>query len=322
MKGYWLHYDTSYLSNYAKFGQTKLGKTFIIEKIDVEKLLKIGDILSLIKSNPDFIVLPLSLERHISLAIAEYVHLLDLNICLVLISRTEISKIELLKLYDVCFSSFPMPDTFLTSIAESKKDRIKGEELELALRRVSFAGCFMPIPDRHPELYQDYRQSTLFISEGERTDSWGCTHVSDRIFISYSHKDAKWLNRLRIHLRPIEREGLIDSWSDVNIEVGDAWESKINFSLKRANIFILLVSADFLASDFIANKELPHIIETAKKGYKKIVPIVLSPCGYEYSELNNFQAINSPTKGLIGLSLNKQEEVFAKVAKTIRTLFE
>ena len=77
--------------------------------------------------------------------------------------------------------------------------------------------------------------------------------------MSYSHEDRPWLERLRVHLRPLERAGLVDLWDDRRIKPGTRWRDEIRNAMAEARIAVLLVSADFLASDFIASNELTVI---------------------------------------------------------------
>lgn len=84
-------------------------------------------------------------------------------------------------------------------------------------------------------------------------------------FISYSHKDNRWLSRLLVHLQPLERTGLIDLWADTRIKAGEDWIKQIDPALAKARVAVLLVSADFLASDFIVSKELPTLLQKAKR---------------------------------------------------------
>jgi hypothetical protein len=101
------------------------------------------------------------------------------------------------------------------------------------------------------------------------------------VFISYSHKDTKYLLRLQTHLTVYERNKLLDIWDDTKILGGALWHEEIQKALKQAKIAILLVSADFLASKFIAENELPPLLFAAKAGGARILPIILSPCGFE-----------------------------------------
>ena len=93
-----------------------------------------------------------------------------------------------------------------------------------------------------------------------------------RVFVSYSHKDRKWLERLKVHIKPLIREGAITLWDDNQIAIGADWRSVIAAELSSARVAILLISADFMASDFIGNEELPALLRVAEEGGALIVP--------------------------------------------------
>src|SRR6478752_1167661 len=95
------------------------------------------------------------------------------------------------------------------------------------------------------------------------------------VFISYNHNDRSWLKRLRIHLRPIERELDVTVWADTRLEGGDHWRDEIEAALHSAAVAILLISADFLASDFIAENELPTLLERARHNGTDIIPVIV-----------------------------------------------
>src|SRR5947208_1081832 len=97
------------------------------------------------------------------------------------------------------------------------------------------------------------------------------------IFISYSHQDRRWLERLRVHLRPLEREGTAELWDDTRIASGSRWKDEIRQALAAAKVAVLLVSADFLASDFIATDELPPLLASAESAGVVILPVIISP---------------------------------------------
>ena len=144
------------------------------------------------------------------------------------------------------------------------------------------------------------------------------THV----FISYSHKDKDWLERLRVHLRPLER-GLpqLEIWDDTRIKVGSKWRAEIASVITRTKVAVLLVTADFLASDFIANNELPPLLQSAESDGAKILSVILSPSRFEkMPSLSQFQTVNDPSEPLVDMERGKREAIFVKVADAIEEL--
>ena len=137
-----------------------------------------------------------------------------------------------------------------------------------------------------------------------------------KIIISYSHKDRQWLNRLRTHLAFLEQQGLIDLWDDTQIAAGAHWRQAITGALSNANFALLLISADFLASNFITREELPQILQHLSQGQLRILPLILSPCLFEESLLGNYQPFN-PAQPLALLSFAEQENVLVRVAREI-----
>ena len=139
-----------------------------------------------------------------------------------------------------------------------------------------------------------------------------------RVFISYSHKDKYWLDRLLVHLRPLERQGRIEPWSDIQIRAGDEWTVEIKKAIEAADAAVLLVSADFMASDFIQNDELALLLEAAKEKGVKIIPLLVSSSSYEDSSLARFQAINPPSEALDLLSKGQQEAYFLSAYRAVK----
>jgi hypothetical protein len=142
------------------------------------------------------------------------------------------------------------------------------------------------------------------------------------VFISYSHVDREYLDRLRIHLKPLERLGMIELWDDTRIKSGEKWRDAITSALSRAAVAILLISADFLASDFIVDNELPPLLKAAEERGTVVLPLVLTPCRFVRDpNLAAFQAINDPRQPLIALPGAEREAIYARLAERVEALF-
>lgn len=168
---------------------------------------------------------------------------------------------------------------------------------------------------------EGYFQSAAAI---KRPDPAGQDYISPPparrlIFVSYSHSDDYWLSRLQVHLKPLVRHGRIETWDDTQIQVGDEWRSEIRKAVENCSVAVLLISADFMASDFIDSNELPPLLEAARQRGVRIYPVLVSSSYFEDSELSRFQAVNSPSKPLDMVSKGEQEAAFAKLHKAIRT---
>ncbi len=107
-----------------------------------------------------------------------------------------------------------------------------------------------------------------------------------RLFISYSHKDADWLDRVQTHLAILRMQGQVTAWSDKDIQAGDRWNDDIEAAMREADVAVLLVSPNFLASDFIMRKELPGLLallnDERPGRLRRILPLILEPCLWKY----------------------------------------
>src|SRR4051794_4914264 len=95
------------------------------------------------------------------------------------------------------------------------------------------------------------------------------------IFISYSHCDSTWLERLQVHLKPLEKEGFFDIWDDTRISTGQNWSVEIKKAIESSQVAVLLISADFLASDYIISEELPCLLAAAQTQGLIVMPVIL-----------------------------------------------
>jgi hypothetical protein len=142
-----------------------------------------------------------------------------------------------------------------------------------------------------------------------------------RVFISYSRKDAKWLDRLMPHLAHLERADLV--WSDKDIEPGSDWHAEITEQLNAADVALLLVSAYFLASRFIREKELPPLLDSANRRGTTILPVIVSTCRFDLTpELSRFKAVNDPGEPLMKFRGNRLQAELDRIARAVEKALE
>jgi hypothetical protein len=142
----------------------------------------------------------------------------------------------------------------------------------------------------------------------------------NRIFVSYSHKDTAWLERLQVMVQPYlhTAETELDFWDDTRLEAGQQWDVEIHEALNRAGVAVVLVSARFLASPYIMNKELPVLLKAAEEGGLTLLWVYLSSAGWEETPLSRFQATHDTKKPLAVLPEPEQDEILKSVAQQMK----
>lgn len=143
-----------------------------------------------------------------------------------------------------------------------------------------------------------------------------------KVFISYSHKDGKYLRELQQQLGALERRGLVDVWVDTQIEAGDLWHEEIRQALASAKAAILLVSPAFLDSKFITEEEVPNLLRAAQDEHVKILPVILEPCLYDETELKRYQSFNGPQRPLSGLDKTRRGQIWVNLVKAVKAALE
>jgi hypothetical protein len=143
-------------------------------------------------------------------------------------------------------------------------------------------------------------------------------------FISYSHKDEPWLHDLKKMLAPLLRSGSIDVtiWDDTKIKNGDRWDDQIQNALTQAGIALLLVSDNFLASEYIMAHELPFIVTAAKKKELLLLWVLLSDCLYAETDLKDYQAVHDTSKPLSSYRGAKRKAAIVALCKAVKTAAE
>ncbi|WP_375472488.1 COR domain-containing protein, partial [uncultured Nostoc sp.] len=142
--------------------------------------------------------------------------------------------------------------------------------------------------------------------------------IRNQVFISYSHQDQEWFTKLQKHLKPMIRNQNIVVWDDTKIQPGAEWRKEIENALAAAKVAVLLVSPDFLASDFIAENELPPLLNAAKAKGLTIIWIPLSFSSYEETEIEKYQSAHPPNQPLDSLNSAQENQAWVDICKKIK----
>ena len=140
------------------------------------------------------------------------------------------------------------------------------------------------------------------------------------IFYSYAHEDEQWRQELEKHLSLLKNQRLITGWKDRDIKAGEEWKSKISSHLLAANIILLLISPDFMASPYCYSIEMKEAMKKHKAGKARVIPIILRPVDWHQAPFSKLQALPKDSKPVT--SWANQDEAFLDVAKGIRRVVE
>lgn len=147
---------------------------------------------------------------------------------------------------------------------------------------------------------------------------YGISIFMDKIFISYSHKDEEWKDRLVTHLKVLELEGYYQVWEDRQIEIGNNWLPEIETALNEVGVVIMMISAEFLVSDFIRSTEVPKIMERREREGIWVIPVIVKPCPWKSVKwLSAIQAFPRDGKDLMSMPGSEAEEQLAALAEAI-----
>lgn len=137
-----------------------------------------------------------------------------------------------------------------------------------------------------------------------------------KLFFSYSHADENFRDTLEKHLSALKHEGLIDSWHDRKIRAGDEFENVIDENLKQADVILLLISADFIASRYCFEIEMKRALERHAEGTARVIPIILRHCDWKTMPFAKIMA--APTDGKPIKAWADIDEAYTDVAGHIR----
>lgn len=140
------------------------------------------------------------------------------------------------------------------------------------------------------------------------------------IFYSYAHLDEKFREELVKHLRLLERQGVIKGWHDRNISAGMEWKNSIDENLESAGIVLLLVSANFLASDYCYDIEMKRAMERHAQGKARVIPIILSSCRWYGAPFGKLQSLPKEAKPIE--NWERAAEAYTNVVEGIEKAIE
>jgi len=136
-----------------------------------------------------------------------------------------------------------------------------------------------------------------------------------RLFYSYAHKDEQLRNELETHLKLLQRRGLIDAWHDRLIDPGDEWKRKIDDNLEQADSILLLISADFINSNYCSELEMKRALERQRKGEAKVISVILRDGNYNQAEFMHLQVL--PKDGLAVTKWPDRDSAWRNVSEGI-----
>lgn len=144
-----------------------------------------------------------------------------------------------------------------------------------------------------------------------------------KIFVSYSHTNLTYLEQLTYHLKAMAFDVNIDLWDDRRLRSSNNWNDEIIKAINEASDIILLISAAFLASEFIMRTELPLALNNAQTEGVRIHSVILSPCRFKkVKSIAALQSPNNPDKVLSGCSFHEQEQIWDRLCNDIESFLE
>jgi hypothetical protein len=141
-----------------------------------------------------------------------------------------------------------------------------------------------------------------------------------KLVFSYSHVDEKLRNELEKHLMPLRRLGLIDTWHDRRITAGTKLHGEITQHFEEADVILLLVSPDFINSNYCYDVEVKHALERHSKGEARVVPVILRNC--DWHDLPFGQLMATPEDGYPITKFTHTEDGFYQVAQAIKAILK
>ncbi|MCE5218106.1 TIR domain-containing protein [bacterium] len=139
-----------------------------------------------------------------------------------------------------------------------------------------------------------------------------------QVFISYSHKDRRLLDELLAQLSPLRRSKLVELWYDDRMGPGDEWRSEISEHLETAELVLLLVSADFIGSDYCYKVEAQRALERHQAGEATVVPVIIRDCVWQDLPFGALQALPTDGHPVSSRHWNRRDQAWSRIAQSLR----
>ncbi|HYU73243.1 MAG TPA: TIR domain-containing protein [Ktedonobacteraceae bacterium] len=143
---------------------------------------------------------------------------------------------------------------------------------------------------------------------------------SIEVFCSYAPEDEHLYHQLETHLSPLKRSQLISLWNRREVGAGADWKKEIDARLSDASLILLLISPDFMASDYCYGIEMEHALERERMNEARVIPILLRPVDWEYAPFGKFQPLPTNVKPVV--SWDKPDEAFLNITQGIRKIIK
>lgn len=143
-----------------------------------------------------------------------------------------------------------------------------------------------------------------------------------KIFYCYSHKDEELRDRLEIHLKMLERQNLIKNWHDRKIILGKDWSREISKKLDESDIILLLLSPDFLASDYCYEIEMKKALKLHSSNQVQVIPIILRVCDWKNSPFANLQGLPLDMTPVLSTHWHSSDEAFHNITEGIKEMIQ
>jgi hypothetical protein len=179
----------------------------------------------------------------------------------------------------------------------------------------------LPSPSTRVIVATEISSAHISIGHQVRSSSTFCAnYVAAKVFFSYSHNDEALRDQLEVQLAMLKRQGLIESWHDRRMVAGDRLDWEIDRNLNEADIILLLVSPDFLASDYCYKIEKARALERQQLGETRVISVILRPCDWQHTDLPKF--LVTPKDGKPVTQWSDRDEAFLDIVRSIRRAIE